>query len=142
GAWRRRARPSFPARRSSDLFEAIVLKAMASEPELRYGTAEELADDLERFLAGERVLARRPGPLVHAWRSAGRRPGLVTLCGVIVALLAGAFALHRDGELQRLEAHLARAERTLAQVASGRDELGRKMSPEERRSTIQIAVAQ
>jgi serine/threonine protein kinase len=40
--------------------ETIVLKAMAREPEGRYQTAQEMADDLQRFLDGQPILARRP----------------------------------------------------------------------------------
>lgn len=37
--------------------EAIILKAMAKDPDERYATALELAEDLERFLKGEPTLA-------------------------------------------------------------------------------------
>jgi hypothetical protein len=40
--------------------ETIVLKAMAKCPEERYTTAQELADDLERYLKDEPIRARRP----------------------------------------------------------------------------------
>ena len=39
----------------------IVLKALRKEPERRYTTAKEYADDLRRFLLGERVRAEAPG---------------------------------------------------------------------------------
>jgi serine/threonine protein kinase len=40
--------------------ETVLLKALAKNPEERYATAQELADDLERFLKDMPVLARRP----------------------------------------------------------------------------------
>src|SRR5262249_19063216 len=40
--------------------DAIVLKAMSKEPERRYGSAGEVADDLERFINGQPVIAREP----------------------------------------------------------------------------------
>ena len=39
--------------------DAIVRKALRREPELRYASVRELAEDLERFLAARPVLARR-----------------------------------------------------------------------------------
>jgi serine/threonine protein kinase len=38
--------------------DLVVLKAMSREPRLRYSTAQEFADDLERFLQGKPVAAR------------------------------------------------------------------------------------
>jgi len=52
----RKREPSVPR----DL-EIIVSKAMAKEPERRYATAKELADDLDRFCDDRPILARRPG---------------------------------------------------------------------------------
>lgn len=43
-------------------FEAIVLKALSKDPNNRYGSAGELADDLERFRLGKNPVALEEGP--------------------------------------------------------------------------------
>ena len=43
--------------------EAIVLQCLEKDRAARYGSARAMAEDLERFLAGEPVLARQAGPL-------------------------------------------------------------------------------
>src|SRR5262249_29578345 len=52
--------------------ETILLKASAPEPERRYATAQELADDLRPFLEHRPVRARRP-TLWQRARKWGRR---------------------------------------------------------------------
>jgi hypothetical protein len=71
--------------------ETICLKAMARDPDQRYQTAGQLAQDLRRFLAGEAVLARRAGPVGQALRWLRRRREVVW--GLGGALAAGCIAL-------------------------------------------------
>ena len=70
--------------------ETVCLKAMAREPQRRYASAREMGDDLRRFLAGQPVLARRPGAWERTRRWARRHRGLVwaaTAC--VLSLCAG-----------------------------------------------------
>lgn len=53
--------------------ETICLKAMAKQPSARYATADEFADDLERFLQGEPIHARRASLARRAARFAQRK---------------------------------------------------------------------
>lgn len=70
--------------------ETICLKGMSKEPSRRYATAAELADDLQRWLDGQPVLARPIGPVGRTWRWCRRNPKLAALNTVVVAvLLAG-----------------------------------------------------
>ncbi len=65
--------------------EAVCLKAMAARPEQRYPTALALAADLERWLAGEPVAARREPVAVRLRRWTGRHATLVATAGVVLA---------------------------------------------------------
>jgi serine/threonine protein kinase/predicted Zn-dependent protease len=72
--------------------ETILLKAIAKDPSGRYPTAQEMADDLKRFLADEPIQARRPTPLQKAAKWCRRHKAVVsTAAGVaIVGLVATA----------------------------------------------------
>jgi len=77
--------------------ETICLKAMAKEKHRRYATAAEFADDLDRFLAGEPILARRTAFATRASKWARRHPAASTagvmLCVFVAAGLAVWFRL-------------------------------------------------
>ena len=88
--------PVPPRRLHRDLpiaLEAIVLKCLAKEPAERYATAADLADDLERFLAGEPTRARPPGRWGEMTRTVRRHPAALivpAIGGVLVgAMLIG-----------------------------------------------------
>jgi WD40 repeat protein/tRNA A-37 threonylcarbamoyl transferase component Bud32 len=68
--------------------EAICLKCLEKEPSRRYGSAEAMAEDLERWLDGKSIVARPPGRLGRAWRWC-RRNALVAAMTAAMALLAG-----------------------------------------------------
>jgi len=70
--------------------ETICLKCLVKEPKGRYASALALAEDLERFRAGEPILARPEGPAARLWRRIKRRPVLAALTPLVVVLVAGA----------------------------------------------------
>jgi serine/threonine protein kinase/Flp pilus assembly protein TadD len=93
--------------------ETIVLKAMGKSPEERYATAQELADDLRRFLEDKPIKAKRPTLRARAAKWARRHRAVVrAVVGLAVvallAVVAGAVLLWREHE--NTKAALARAE--------------------------------
>src|SRR5262249_22590341 len=54
--------------------ETVTLKCLAKEPERRYQTAQELVDDLRRWVDGEAIRARPGGKFEHTWRWCRRNP--------------------------------------------------------------------
>jgi serine/threonine protein kinase/Flp pilus assembly protein TadD len=81
----RRVNPAVPAE-----LETIVLKALAKNPAERYPTARALADDLQRFVKDEPILARRPTLVRRAQRWARRhRPVVWSAAVALLVTLAG-----------------------------------------------------
>jgi serine/threonine protein kinase len=75
---------------------AIALKCLEKQPDGRYPSAAALAEDLERWLAGEAVTARRSGFLRQRLRWLGQHPGYLTvvLCVSIFSMLWFSIFMH------------------------------------------------
>ncbi len=114
----RRLRPQIPY----DL-ETVVLKAMAREPFLRYQTAGALADDLERFLEREPVVARRPGLPARAVRWVRSHRSATVLALLLLVTIAGFALFYRRGAA-RLAA-VQRSDQALELAKSARGLEGR-----------------
>jgi len=86
-----------------------VLKALRKAPERRYGSAEQLSDDLARYLLGLPVRAAPDSRTYRARKFLGRHRALVAVAAAAsLAVLAGAGTA-------AWQAHVARRERALAE---------------------------
>jgi WD40 repeat protein/tRNA A-37 threonylcarbamoyl transferase component Bud32 len=132
----RRIQPRLPR----DL-ETICARCLEKDPARRYAGANELADDLRRFLDGRPIRARRIGPLERTWKWARRRPVIAGLlaCLLLVTVLGftgvtGALLYALEGwreaaEQQRRaeeESEIARRESAAALAAQAKEAQERK----------------
>ena len=72
--------------------ETIVLQAMTHSPAERYGTMQELADDLRRFLERKTIRAKRPTILFRAWLWCQRLDRIAEAGALMFFLGLGMFA--------------------------------------------------
>jgi WD40 repeat protein len=76
--------------------ETICLKCLEKDPKKRFGSAEALAEDLDRWIAGEPILARPSSPLERAFKWVRRRPAIAALLavsGLAVLVVVAALAV-------------------------------------------------
>jgi WD40 repeat protein len=102
--------------------ETIALKCLDKEAGHRYSSAEALAEDLERWLSGEPILARPVGSGERLWRWCRRNPAIASMAAAVVcALLLGIavssyFAVQsmRHAEQEQIKAEEADKEKNIA----------------------------
>jgi eukaryotic-like serine/threonine-protein kinase len=93
----RRLAPAVPR----DL-ETIAMKCLEKDPARRYGSARELADDLDRYLDGEPIQARPAGLPYRLGKRLRKQRALaaVTTAAAVALLVLGAFLLRSHRQAQ------------------------------------------
>jgi WD40 repeat protein/tRNA A-37 threonylcarbamoyl transferase component Bud32 len=88
--------PTAPSRRQSGVpldLDTICLKCLSKEPENRYTSAAELADELVRYLHGQPLLARPVGRIERARKWVRRNPMVAASLAGLVGIIVTAFLL-------------------------------------------------
>ncbi|MEM8910772.1 MAG: protein kinase [Planctomycetota bacterium] len=84
--------------------ETIVMKSLAHDPELRYQSAGDLADDLQRFLEHRPLAARRASLLQRVTHWSRRDPKVASLTFVTFGLISALAIVSAAGYLRTRQA--------------------------------------
>ncbi|MGI9427608.1 MAG: WD40 repeat domain-containing serine/threonine protein kinase [Bythopirellula sp.] len=86
--------------------ETITLKCMEKEPNQRYQTAQDVADELRCYLAGEPIRARPIGSTAKLLRWSRKRPAVAALGLLICALVGLALMYWQYAKHNRVQSYL------------------------------------
>lgn len=108
--------------------QTIGLKCLQKDPAQRYHSAQDLADDLQRFLRSEAIQARPLSRTGRVWLWCRRRPAVAALSASVLLLLvivafgssAAAWRVSRARGAERMERKRAESANTGLQVANTR----------------------
>ncbi|MEM7456760.1 MAG: serine/threonine-protein kinase [Planctomycetota bacterium] len=82
--------------------ETIVMKAIRHDSADRYSSAQQMRDDLEAFLEGRAISARRATPVEKLWKWARRNPALAASLSLLLLVLT-MFAVIAQAGRMRIE---------------------------------------
>jgi TolB-like protein len=85
----RNTRPEELRRQLQGDLDTIVMMALRKEPQRRYASGEEFANDIERHLSGRPVLARKPTLLYRSGKFLRRHRESFAAVAIVFVLMAG-----------------------------------------------------
>lgn len=109
----RSAQPRELRRRLAGDLDTIVLTALRAEPSRRYGSAEQLSEDVRRHLASQPVAARRATAAYRAGKFLRRNRTALAVGGVLLGMIL-AFMVATTMQSQRTALERDKAEKSLA----------------------------
>ncbi|MEO7323255.1 MAG: tetratricopeptide repeat protein [Dokdonella sp.] len=120
----------------------IVLKATAEEPERRYASAAMLADDIERHLADQPVLAHPPSSWYRARKFVARhRGGVASTLAFLLAIIAALAMALWQADVARNQAQRATSVRDfLLRVFSAAEPAGPRLAPPSVAEVVRAAI--
>ena len=142
-------RPSSINQRVDRDLQTICLKCLQKNPSQRYGSAEALAEDLERWLRHEPIRARPSQLWEHALKWARRHPARAALIGLALAapaviisvLLVSRSNIRRERTIAQQERNTAQQQEQKANIAATRAEVEALHAIEARAQTRQNLYA-
>jgi serine/threonine protein kinase/WD40 repeat protein len=119
--------------------ETICLKCLQKNPARRYASAGELREDLQRFLDGKPIQARRSGWAEQTWRWCRRNPTVAGLLSLVAVLLLGGMIVGSVA-LVVIDKARRRADENAAREADARTQAERSAA-ESRDRLVRLHVA-
>ncbi len=107
--------------------QTICLRCLEKQPAARYATAQEVADELDRYLRGEPILARPVGMITRLFKRARRQPLMATLIAALVLTFFSGTTLSiiawrtaaQEAESRRIELYSSVVSAAAAALAGG-----------------------